>query len=384
LAAPWRRRWRRKIPDAPRSILARFRIRIAQNADTMKAIFDTGSLPFSLHKFSLASVVLARAGAAEASCVMQQERIVVVQRSTTNLMRYNTRDAALYALSLMELRDSLRMQMTLLAGSAAIAVQIRRAQGVHRIQLVRRLQRLLLCVVAVHISVSKELMPQLVTLHPMVPKFRFFDECDKSWCYRNTRFRKQDLPRVLLRLELPEWCVMSNRATLSGETVLLVSLFSLASPITQEQVAAEFGFADQSIVSRTKTFFCSHVNDRFGHLLQPERDDDDAFLRWASLMTIFKTRIFARSRDPRFADVCMFTDGTFRPTCRPVQRAEDAAARLSTQRPFYSGHKKRHGFKFQGVMLPNGLFASLHGSWVGRRNDGHLYRETGINSKVCA
>ena len=158
----------------------------------------------------------------------------------------------------------------------------------------------------------------------------------------------------------------------------------MAQPITQEQVAAEFGFADQSIVSRTKTFFCCHVNFRFGHLLQPERDDDDAFLRWASLMTIFKTRIYARSRDPRFADVCMFTDGTFRPTCRPVQRAEDAAARLSTQRPFYSGHKKRHGFKFQGVMLPNGLFASLHGSFVGRRNDGHLFRETGINSKVCA
>ena len=93
---------------------------------------------------------------------------------------------------------------------------------------------------------------------------------------------------------------------------------------------------------------------------------------------------FGRCKARENFDVCMFTDGTFRPTCRPIQRAEDAAARLSTQRPFYSGHKKRHGFKFQGVMLPNGLFASLHGSWVGRRNDGHLYRETGINSKVCA
>ena len=70
----------------------------------------------------------------------------------------------------------------------------------------------------------------------------------------------------------------------------------------------------------------------------------------------------------------MFTDGTFRATCRPAQRPEDFDQDLSTQRPFYSGHKRRHGFKFQGTMLPNGMFASLHGSFVGRRHDGHLFR----------
>ncbi len=272
--------------------------------------------------------------------------------------------------------------MSLIAVSAAVNIQSRRDQAFQRMGSRRKMRRLLLCCALVYAHISRELMPQLVTLHPMVPMFRSIGDCDQAWCYRNTRFRKRDLPGVLLRLQIPERCIMSNRSTLFGETVLLVSLCSFSSPITQEQVAAEFGFADQSIISRAKKVFCAHVNSRFGALLQPEGDDDDAFLRWASQLLNFKNRIYARSRDPRFSDVCMFTDGTFRPTCRPVQRPEDAAFRLSTQRPFYSGHKKRHGFKFQGVMLPNGLFASLHGSWVGRRNDGFLFRETGVNRKV--
>jgi hypothetical protein len=117
-----------------------------------------------------------------------------------------------------------------------------------------------------------------------------------------------------------------------------------------------------------------HFNRVFGHLLQPAMDDDDAFVCWASQMRNFKQKKFGRSQDHRYADVCMFTDGTFRATCRPMQRPEDFAQGLSTQRPFYSGHKKRHGFKFQGTMLPNGIFASLEGSFVGRRGDGYLFR----------
>ena len=311
-----------------------------------------------------------------------EDRVVVVQRSTPRFMRYNSRDAALCALSLMELQDAVRLLTQLIALAASINLRSRRVQGVQRTEWRRKFQKVMRCVVLVHARISLELMPQLVTLHPMGPKFRQIADCDQAWCYRNTRFRKRDLASVGLRLQLPDRCILSNRANLSKETVLLVSLCSLASPMTQEQVAAEFGFADQSIVSRAKMFFSAHVNSRFGQLLQPAGDDADAFLRWAGQMQNFKSKIFARSRDPRFSHVCMFTDGTFRPTARPLQQPGDAARRLSTQRPWYSGHKKRHGFKFQGVMLPNGMFASLHGSWVGRRNDGHLYRQSGVNEKV--
>ena len=46
-----------------------------------------------------------------------------------------------------------------------------------------------------------------------------------------------------------------------------------------------------------------------------------------------------------------FIDGTTRPICR-----------LSiNQRILFSGHKLKHGLKFQSVVIPNGLIANLYG-----------------------
>jgi hypothetical protein len=39
-----------------------------------------------------------------------------------------------------------------------------------------------------------------------------------------------------------------------------------------------------------------------------------------------------------------------------------------------TGYKKRHGVIFQGTMTPCGLFASVHGSYSGRRNDAFMFR----------
>lgn len=44
-----------------------------------------------------------------------------------------------------------------------------------------------------------------------------------------------------------------------------------------------------------------------------------------------------------------FIDGIFRPMCRPT----------TNQQWHYSGHKKRHGFKFQAIVTPDGLVSSL-------------------------
>ncbi len=307
---------------------------------------------------------------------VMEERLVVVARSTAEFMRFNSREAALYSLAVMEIEELNQLLMALVITCIRVKLQRRRARlaGSDTTTLCRRHGLLIRAIGVVFYTVSCMLMPQIVTLHPMVPMFRSIDECQQSWCYQHTRFRKRELPVLLRFLRLPPICYFDNQSKLSGETVLLVSLFSLANLHTQEAVAAEFGFSDQSVVSRAKRYFIVHLNGTFGHLLQQAMDDDDAFLCWASQMRAFKLKIFRISRDPRYADVCMFTDATFRAACRPIQRPEDFAQGLSTQRPFYSGHKKRHGFKFQGTMLPNGIFASLHGSFVGRRHDGHLIR----------
>ena len=305
-----------------------------------------------------------------------EERLHVVARSTAEFMRYGTREAALYSLAVMELEELNQLILALITSAIGIKLRERRARllGLDTAVLRRNLCLTIRAIGYVFIKLSIMLMPQFVTLHPMIPMFRSIDDCQQSWCYQHTRFRKRELPTLLQLSQLPPICRLCNDSKLPGETLLLVSLFSIANLHTQEAIAAVFGFSDQSVVSRAKKFFILHFNRVFGHLLQPAMDDDDAFVCWASQMRRFKLKIFGRSQDPRFADVCMFTDGTFRATCRPRQRPEDFAQGLSTQRPFYSGHKKRHGFKFQGTMLPNGIFASLHGSFVGRRGDGYLFR----------
>ena len=54
-----------------------------------------------------------------------------------------------------------------------------------------------------------------------------------------------------------------------------------------------------------------------------------------------------------------FIAGTVRPLCKPDQN----------QRILYNGHKRVHGIKFQSVVAPNGLIASLFGPVEGRRHD---------------
>ena len=52
---------------------------------------------------------------------------------------------------------------------------------------------------------------------------------------------------------------------------------------------------------------------------------------------MFQEKIYAVSQRENMRDVAMFTDGTFRPSCRPRLRQDDAERDLSTQRRVYSG-----------------------------------------------
>lgn len=60
-----------------------------------------------------------------------------------------------------------------------------------------------------------------------------------------------------------------------------------------------------------------------------------------------------------------FIDGTLRGMCRPGR----------SQKNVYSGHKRKHGLKYQGVMLSNGLMC-MHGPWAGRHHDSFLLAES--------
>ena len=67
-----------------------------------------------------------------------------------------------------------------------------------------------------------------------------------------------------------------------------------------------------------------------------------------------------------------FIDGTLRKTCCPSL----------FQKLMYSGHKCCHGIKFQSVVTPDGLFASMYGLVSGNRHDLFLLSNSGLLNKL--
>lgn len=99
---------------------------------------------------------------------------------------------------------------------------------------------------------------------------------------------------------------------------------------------------------------------KWGHLLTDARPA----LMTQPLLQSYANAVFAKSGYLRH--VVAFIDGTLRPCCR------SGGAGGIRQRVLYSGHKRRHGIKFQSVSLPNGIIWHLWGPVGGSRNDNHM------------
>ena len=170
-------------------------------------------------------------------------------------MRYIARAAAVYTLELRDIEDAMNAADALTV--ASFCPEIGRRRGC--LNSAATVKKVCICTIALRISIEVQLLPRLVSFDPAQPIRRLFDHVNESWCYREVRFQKPHLPRVLAALRLPERCILDNRATVLGQTVLLVSLFTLSYPRTQGGTAKEFGFADQTEVSRILAFFRVHV-----------------------------------------------------------------------------------------------------------------------------
>ena len=67
-----------------------------------------------------------------------------------------------------------------------------------------------------------------------------------------------------------------------------------------------------------------------------------------------------------------FIDGTLQNTCCPSY----------FQKLMYSGHKCCHGIKFQSIVTPDGLFASMYGPVNGNQHDSFLLSTSGLLDKL--
>lgn len=75
---------------------------------------------------------------------------------------------------------------------------------------------------------------------------------------------------------------------------------------------------------------------------------------WMPYQEIFAAAVAAKTDVPaEFKNVNSFLDGTQKAMCRP----SDGAGRVEDiQRQYYSGYYRKHGFKMQSLMYPNGKF----------------------------
>jgi len=69
-----------------------------------------------------------------------------------------------------------------------------------------------------------------------------------------------------------------------------------------------------------------------------------------------------------------FVDGTGRPIARPTHY----------QRAMYSGHKRLHVAKYQGITTPDGLIVSMAGPYAGRHNDNFMLNDHGTDARCAA
>jgi hypothetical protein len=145
-------------------------------------------------------------------------------------------------------------------------------------------------------------------------------------------------------VSIPAVCLLENRQKIMGEAVFLITLYELAYPNKQAEVARAMGLSissGQPLVSRIISQGINRMLGRWIHLIQSEGDNHDALAMWqdsaAHIVDCVRTK-FEGLAHPRFDCSGMFIDGTFIFCCKPDQREEHSAQNRDTQRAVYSGY----------------------------------------------
>lgn len=119
----------------------------------------------------------------------------------------------------------------------------------------------------------------------------------------------------------------------------------------------------RSYISMTFTAILLHLHRRY-----------HAIVEWHPYLDYDGIRSYAEAltKSANTVEIWGFIDGTSRPICRP---GED-------QEVFYSGYKKIHGIKFQGIATPDGLIMSCSGPYSGRTNDLRMFQRSRLEERL--
>lgn len=182
-------------------------------------------------------------------------------------------------------------------------------------------------------------------------------------CFHQMRFYRADIYRLIRALRIPNTGWRFNYDATAEEAFCLL-LFRLSYPRRLKDCINIFGKSES---------WCSTIfNDVALFLVSSQMDR----LEWNSdYLSLSRLQGFASAveRACGVEKVWGFVDGTHRPIAIPIDN----------QKPFFSGHKKQHGIKFQGITTPDGLI-TLHGPYKGTRGDWKIWEESGYEDRLRA
>ena len=171
-------------------------------------------------------------------------------------------------------------------------------------------------------------------------------------------FRKPEIDRICIAFRM-DLCPIRERLVASPRLALCVLLYILSKPWSLHSAPMFFGRSD-SWCSIVFTSVLDYLRDRYAELIVWDP-------RWLTLQQLQRyAEIISKAGGPD--NVWGFVDGTNRGIARPVEGQED----------YYSGYKKHHSIKFQGLVTPDGLISHLGGPRLGRIGDWKFWIESGM------
>ena len=188
-----------------------------------------------------------------------------------------------------------------------------------------------------------------------------FSVWDNTECKTELRFAKNDVPILFDVLGIPDKIICSQGNTCSGIEGLCILLKRLAYPCRFTDIVYQFG-RNPTALSLIFSEVLDIVYDNNHHRL----DQWNPTLLRPQKMQEYADAVHAKGAP--LSNCFGFIDGTLRDISRPK----------SNQRVVYNGHKRKHGLKFQSVVVPNGMIANLQGPYEGRKHDCSMLHETNL------
>ncbi|KAF8582429.1 hypothetical protein K439DRAFT_1647605 [Ramaria rubella] len=158
------------------------------------------------------------------------------------------------------------------------------------------------------------------------------------------RFTSQELQQIVDVLELPNPLITKRGYCASALESFALLCAHLRSPNTQWALVCKYN-RPQSAVSEIVNETASFINNHWGHLLD-----------WDGSGLLHPQRLHEYA-------------GALHDFGAPCQTILASLIALYFQELVYTGYKKCHGMKYQGVIIPNGLIGHLSGPFRAPQND---------------